>query len=1070
MEERMTHGALSADQGESPNVEGTADGEGGARTPGPADGPTPDMLLAMHEAIMELSRSVEIDDICRRAVELGRDVLGIDRVGIWFRDEVEGWMRGTFGTDELGNTRDERASRVECVPQGPVHRVLDHRSRFALKVADDLRDDHGQVVGRGHGGVAALWDGAEVAGCVLYDNLLTRRLYTNGDHEVMALYASAIGHLIARKRAERELTNRATHLLLLSTATALAHEAEEPSQALQGVLEAVCSHTGWPIGAALLRAQAPEPQLVATDIWHVDDAERWQEFAAEWGARRWGPGDGVEGAVLATGLPQWQNLDVPNTADSPELSYYRRRAAEQGLRTAVACPVKLADEVVAVLVFGSYDALERDPGFEQVICDIGVQVGRVFERAQAGQALAESEEQYRSLVDNTSVGVFRSTPTAPGRVVRANRAAASMFGYDSVEELLAVRPVDLYANPDDRATSIRGTWRDGWARSELPMKRKDGSVFWAAINARVSTDASGALLWLDGVVEDVTAQRAHAEQQQRWTRGLRAIVEVTHELLTAKDPDTVYRRAVELAREHLCLERCSLYLCEGSQFVGTYGTDAEGNTVPEHDCHFESSGLRRPRTLAALSEKPWVEGNVTHTWWDSGAGGRVEIGSGWVATTPIRNSRGIVGCFFNDAAISGAPPDPLAQDLLAVYGATLGSVIERLRDEEERQQLQARLERTQRVESLGVLAGGIAHDFNNILAAIVGYTELALTDLPEGDARRSHLTHVLTAAQRARDLVRQILTFGRQSEAERKPLDLAPALEEALRFVRASLPATIKIRHRISHSCGAVLADGTQIHQVLTNLCTNAEHAMRDTGGILEITLEEVALGDDVGTRPEPLVAGAYACLSVADTGCGMEPAVAERIFEPFYTTKPAGEGTGLGLSVVHGIVSAHGGGIRVDSEPGTGSRFRVFLPVLAAEHVAERVAQPALVGGTERILVVEDDPALATLATQMLEALGYSVAVFGRPGDALAAFAEDPAAFDLVLTDHTMPELTGIQVAERARIASPDVPIIIMAGFSQRVDEAMAARLGVCEILAKPYGLASLAAALRRALDAPGN
>ncbi|HEY7489551.1 MAG TPA: PAS domain S-box protein [Candidatus Tectomicrobia bacterium] len=389
------------------------------------------------------------------------------------------------------------------------------------------------------------------------------------------------------------------------------------------------------------------------------------------------------------------------------------------------------------------------------------------------------------------------------------------------------------------------------------------------------------------------------------------------------------------------------------------------------------------------------------------------------------------------------------------------------RDITERKRLEAHLYEAKRLEALGTLAGGIAHDFNNILTAILGYTDLVLITMPPDHPQRRFLQAVLTAGNRAKELVQQILTFSRQQPQQRRPLLLPPLLEEAVALLRASLPATITIRQRVAADVGPVLADSSQMLQVVLNLGTNAAHAMRETGGEFEIGLQPVEL-DTVRVAHYPdLRPGPHVCLTVRDTGHGMPPEVMARVFEPFFTTKSPGEGSGLGLAVVHGIVTNHGGAITVDSTPGQGTTFAVYLPCTEqTPHSTTTPAEP-IPGGQERILFVEDEAPLAELGRVMLTHLGYDVVACKSSREALDIFRAAPQYFDLVITDQTMPELTGEALARELRRLRPELPIILCTGFSQTLTQERAADLGINAFLMKPVETSDLGLTIRRVLGA---
>ena len=403
---------------------------------------------------------------------------------------------------------------------------------------------------------------------------------------------------------------------------------------------------------------------------------------------------------------------------------------------------------------------------------------------------------------------------------------------------------------------------------------------------------------------------------------------------------------------------------------------------------------------------------------------------------------------------------------LACLG-TLQDITENKRLEDERTQVEAQLRQAQKMEALGTLAGGIAHDFNNILGIIAGYTEIALLEMEEESPVRSRLKEVLGASHRAKDLVQQIVAFSRRKEMEKKPLQVGLIVKEAMKMLRASLPSTIEIKTCVE-SKSVVAADPTQIHQVLMNLCTNAAHAMQDRGGVLDVGLTDVLLDAESVRAHAGLQTGMHVKLTVRDTGPGIAPAILERIFDPFFTTKEPGVGTGLGLAVVHGIVKSHEGAIEVENQPGEGATFHVFLPVMSGIRTMETVVETALPRGKERILVVDDEPALAMVVKQMLERLGYTVEYRTSGSEALHMFRLDPSKtpFDLVITDMTMPHLTGLDLARELLKLHPDFPIILCTGFSEKMDAEKAKGLGIQGFLMKPVILNELAGMIRKTLN----
>jgi len=391
---------------------------------------------------------------------------------------------------------------------------------------------------------------------------------------------------------------------------------------------------------------------------------------------------------------------------------------------------------------------------------------------------------------------------------------------------------------------------------------------------------------------------------------------------------------------------------------------------------------------------------------------------------------------------------------------------DRNRLEKDKAALQAKLRQAQKMQAIGTLAGGIAHDFNNILASILGYTELALERLKGNQDQRRYHEEVLKAAHRAKDLTHQILLFSRQADQQKSPVFPHLIAQEVLALLDVSCPANISIRREIVADSGAVLSDTVHMHQVLLNLCTNAQHAMKVLGGTLTVTVKPFTAGAPVSTIDGELAPGDYVYIAVRDTGQGIDPAALERIFDPFFTTKSVEEGTGMGLAIVHGIVTGMGGGIRCESKLGAGTLFEVFLPIYAGP-VHEEPRRPAdSLAGTERVLVVDDEPQLVELWREILEGYGYSVTGFDNSVRALNTFRDEPDRFDVVLLDQTMPGMTGADVARNILAERPGMPVIIATGFSESLSPEVAKEIGLRDLIYKPILGSDLAAAVRKAID----
>jgi PAS domain S-box-containing protein len=411
-------------------------------------------------------------------------------------------------------------------------------------------------------------------------------------------------------------------------------------------------------------------------------------------------------------------------------------------------------------------------------------------------------------------------------------------------------------------------------------------------------------------------------------------------------------------------------------------------------------------------------------------------------------------------------PPARTKEIMHMMAVKSAAEIQRKRMERERENIESQLRQAQKMEAIGTLAGGIAHDFNNILGAISGFTELTLQSVPRDSQEYYNLRQVLKAGERARDLVKQILVFSRRTAQARRPLQVGSIIKEAIKLLRASLPTTIEIQPKLAAPSALVLADPTQIHQILMNLGSNAAHAMREDGGLLKIDLAEVYLDSGDQVKHPDLTPGPYVRLTVRDTGKGMDQEVMGRIFEPFFTTKEVGEGTGMGLAVVHGIVKSSGGEITVSSQPEQGTTFTILLPKVAGEVVTASAAPAPLPTGGDSILFIDDEEMLVNMTREMLKKLGYQVVAQTSSLEALRLFQAQPEKFDLVITDQTMPHMTGMQLAQEFRHLRPDIPIILCTGYSEKVSAGNIKAAGINDLLMKPIVMRNLAETIRKVLD----
>lgn len=412
----------------------------------------------------------------------------------------------------------------------------------------------------------------------------------------------------------------------------------------------------------------------------------------------------------------------------------------------------------------------------------------------------------------------------------------------------------------------------------------------------------------------------------------------------------------------------------------------------------------------------------------------------------------------NDYLVKGE----LTPDLLR---RTISNTIEKVMADQEKAMLKKQLQEAQKMEAIGTLAGGIAHDFNNILFPIIGMAQMLLEDLPSGTPEWENVKEIETAGKRGAELVKQILAFSRQHEHQFSPTRFQFVMKEVLKLTRSSIPANIEITQTLQNDCGMVLADSTQLHQIGMNLITNAYHAVQDKGGRIDVEVREIEINENLdGLNLAP---GRYAALKVADNGIGIKEAHLDRIFEPYFTTKEKGKGTGLGLSAVYGIVKEHGGEIKVKSTLGQGASFQIFIPVIVP--FAESNNRPkgaSLPTGTEHILLVDDEAPIARIEKQMLERLGYTVSTRTSSLEALEAFRNNPRLYDLVLSDMSMPQMTGDKLVEEILKIRSDIPIMICTGFSERITPEQTEKIGVKGFLMKPVTRIDLANEVRRILD----
>jgi PAS domain S-box-containing protein len=652
-----------------------------------------------------------------------------------------------------------------------------------------------------------------------------------------------------------------------------------------------------------------------------------------------------------------------------------------------------------------------------------VAVERALRQQRDREQLVESQELFRHSFSEAPIGKAFIAPG--GRFLRVNRALCELFGFSEQEFLtggfqLVSQPSGALDGMEELFPNLNAT--DPHRRTEMACHHKEGQEIWIQMDIAQVPDSRGQALTYVAQIQDITGRkRAEAELKQA-KEYAENIINTAPTLICGLSPDGA-TRFVNPATTHIC-------------------GYAAGEIVGRNWWRLFYPGDSYPQAerLFAQFERGQVVNQVTTLTVRDGAKRIIS----WSST--------------NRCSATGA--------IIEIIGIGM-DITAQCQAEEVRARLETQLYQSQKMEALGSLAGGVAHEFNNMLGAIVGYTELAKMDLGDNHPAVSSLDQVLKASQRAKDVIQQVLTFSRRQDLKRELLNLQRVAGEAVKLVRPAISPSVEITVDIAADCPPVFGNMTQLQQALTNLFTNARDAMKENGGRIAITQKTISLHRDVTGNQLGLPEGRYSVLSLSDDGQGMDAATLERVFEPFFTTKGPGKGSGLGMAVVHGIMKSHDGAVSIQSEPGKGTTVHLYFPVQAAT-VEEKPAapKPSMPSGHgERILFVDDEQALVLIATKLLQRLGYIVTAFSSSQEALAAFIRQPNAFDLVITDMTMPGMTGIALADALQEARPGIPILLATGYVEQSIREQSTLLGFHEILVKPLSGQALAEAVQRAL-----
>jgi PAS domain S-box-containing protein len=641
------------------------------------------------------------------------------------------------------------------------------------------------------------------------------------------------------------------------------------------------------------------------------------------------------------------------------------------------------------------------------------------------EAFKQSEEKYRTILDNIEDGYFEVD--LKGNFTFFNNSVCTLLGYSpSALEGMNNRDYMDAENAKKVFETFNQVYETGNPAKgfDWEITTVEGSKRQVEASVSLITDKEGNRIGFRGIARDMT----HRKQTEKDLKEK----EEKYKQLVNHAPAGIYEVDFTTGK----LISANDVMCEYTGY-----TKNELLNLNALDLLTEESQIKLLDRMDKLSKGDKIAGSIEYK-------ARTKGGREYWALINARY-------FYDDNGI--------AQRAMVVTH----DITELKQAEQEKERLEEQLQQAQKMEAIGTLAGGIAHDFNNILSIIIGYTELILMNGNVSDEVRQNLKEVFNASKHARDMVKQILAFSRQNKNERKPIQVAHIVKEAIKLLRASLPKTISIRQHIEKNTGIIEADPTQIQQVMMNLCTNAAHAINEKDGVLKINLSNIELDQMASAEIPDLKPGSYLKLSVSDTGHGIHPEVHKKIFNPYFTTKEKGEGTGLGLAVVQGITKSHNGAVTLESELGKGATFHVYLPTIQREVSTAEVESTALPMGQERILFVDDEQPLVEIGKQMLERLGYTVDTRTSSIEALELFKIQPNRFDLVITDIVMPNMTGEILAEKLMGIRADIPIILCTGYSEKFTRRQASDRGIQSFLMKPLVMQDLASTVRQALSA---
>jgi len=850
--------------------------------------------------------------------------------------------------------------------------------------------------------------------------------------ELTSTNADLITEIEEHAQTEEKLRQTNRSLTMLSTCNQALIHAEDEHSLLQKICTIIREIGGYAMACIGFAGQDEEKTIHMVAYSGCTGVCLRENLTLSWGETT--AGRNPMGTAIRTGKPVIC-ADLTNDAG---FNIWCPDAADKNCRFVLALPLFADLQVLGAMCILSEKAGDRSPEETQLLLELaadlayGIKALRANkERLQTAGELAHKKARLQSIIRSSPTGI---AIIADRVFIEVNKRLCDMLGYEEHElvgqnTLLIYQDAEEFKQVDSRVVTELG--QKDTASIETRFRCKDGRLIdvllnWTRITPVADDGADGSLAGdpgkRQGDDKELNFTILDISERKRMERALR-------------DSEVRYRTIFDnTGTAMLIVEEDTLIVLANAEFADLVGVSRE-----------ELEGKASwTRFVAPDSLEQMLAYHRMRRVNPAEAPKRYEA--------RLKNVLGqLIEVFITVVMIPGTT-------------RSVASII----DITEQKRLENKTRQSQKMEAIGVLAGGIAHDFNNILGAIMGYTELALTKNTLDSNVRRYLERTYQAGERAKDLVQQILTFSRQTEQELKPVPVSLIAKEVLKLLRSTLPATIEIQQDISSSFQSdiVLADPTQIHQVLLNLCTNAAHAMRTKGGVLSVKVAEIQTSATMIHDTPDLQFGPYVMLSVSDTGHGMDKATSERIFEPYFTTKVQGEGTGLGLSVVIGIVKKFKGAITVDSELDQGTIFRVYLPRLQTQLQEPAADQEALPLGNEHILFVDDEPILAELGREVLESLGYRVTAITSSLQALEAFQQTPERFDLLFTDMTMPKMTGIELTRQCKKIRPHLPVLLGSGHSELIDEQTVTETGIAHFLVKPYSIDQIAHTLRQIFD----